>query len=105
MKEKAAEYKAKYYGDALKDGDWIYEGASGEAFNLLLTLEILAEQRGIKNLRAFGSDYLTESVEVAGKLFEAQSKVNPWIKKGKFCQGDSTGKCRYCLPTSLGTIF
>ena len=99
MKEKAAEYKAKYYGDALEDGDWIYEGASGEAFNLLLTLEILAEQRGIKNLRAFGSDYLAESVEVADKLFEAQSKVNPWIKKGKFCQGDSTGKYHSCLST------
>ena len=97
MKEKSAEYKAKYYGDALEDGDWIYEGASGEAFNLLLTLEILAEQRGIKNLRAFGSDYLAESAKVADKLFDAQSKVNPWIKKGKFCQGDSTGKYHYYL--------
>jgi hypothetical protein len=95
MKEEAAEYKAQFYGDALEDGDWIYEGASGEAFNLLLTLEILAEKRGIKNLRAFGSDYLAESAKVADKLFEAQSMAHPWIKKGKFCQGDSTGKFHF----------
>ena len=100
MKKKAAEYKAKYYGDALEDGDWIYEGASGEAFNLLMTLEILAEKRGIKNLRAFGSDYLEESAKIADKLFEAQSIANPWIKKGKFCQGDSTGKYYCCLLSS-----
>ena len=101
MKEKAAEYKAQHYGDALEDGDWIYEGASGEAFNLLLTLEILAEKRGIKNLRAFGSDYLAESAKVADKLFEAQSLAHPWIKKGKFCQGDSTGKYHF-VALSLG---
>jgi len=90
MKQYSTEYKAKYYGDALKNGDWIYEGASGEAFNLLMTLEILKEERGIENLRAFGSDYLAESAKVADELFTAQAEANSWILKGKFCRADST---------------
>lgn len=90
MKQHSTEYKAKYYGDALKNGDWIYEGASGEAFNLLMTLEILKEERGIENLRAFGSDYLAESAKVADELFTAQAEANSWILKGKFCRADST---------------
>uniref|UniRef100_A0A7S4IDD9 Methyltransferase domain-containing protein n=1 Tax=Odontella aurita TaxID=265563 RepID=A0A7S4IDD9_9STRA len=90
QKKKATKYKAKAYGDNLLSGDLIYEGACGEGFNLLLTIEILKEQRGIENLTAFGSDYLAASAEVASKLFSTQANAQDWIRTGQFCQGDST---------------
>ena len=90
MKKMATEYKASAFGDNLKSGDSIYESACAEGFNLLMTIEILKERRGIENLIAFGNDYLSASAAVADKLFDKQASTIDWIHKGVFCQGDSS---------------
>lgn len=90
-KDMAREFRAQIFGNELKDGDIIYEGAGAEGMNLLMTFEILYEERGIKDLVAYGSDYLNEFVSVANKLWDVQSRANgDWFKRGRYCQGDST---------------
>ena len=90
-KNMATDFRAHIFGNELKDGDIIYEGAGAEGMNLLMTLEILHEERGIKNLVAYGHDYLNEFVSVANTLWDEQSKANgDWLKFGRYCQGDST---------------
>ena len=90
-KNMARDFRAEIFGNELKDGDVIYEGAGAEGMNLLMTLEILHEERGIKNLIAYGSDYLNEFVSLANKLWDVQSRANgDWLKRGRYCQGDST---------------
>lgn len=84
MKVKAKKFKVEAFGANLQPGDVIYESAMGEGFNLLLTLEILDEELGLKDLHAMGNDYLAESVEIARNVFETTGR------NGTFCRGDST---------------
>jgi len=132
MKHQATPYKAAYFGSLLVDHAphetptvlrsshtnqtttqppnysrdqslAIYESASGQGLNLLLTLEILQEQWGITNVTLYGNDYLPESVHVARTILQQeqenstrtvdpqlQSDHEPWYQIGALCQGDST---------------
>ena len=90
-KEQVRDIRASLFGDEVQDGDIIYEGAGAEGLSLLMTLEILKEERGITGLTAYGHDYFMPFVEIANKLFDAQVSVNgSWMKRGRYCQGDST---------------
>jgi hypothetical protein len=71
----------------LRDGDSVYESASGIGLNLYQTLEILQEVKGIESLVLYGNDYLDISVEKSNQLYD-QAPPHGAIK-GQFCQSDS----------------
>jgi SAM-dependent methyltransferase len=81
-------WKSTRYLD-LKDGDHIYESACGIGLNLVMTLEILNEVKGLENLVVYGNEYVPESVDVAHKLM-TQGILPAKGQMGEICQGDST---------------
>ena len=81
-------WKHAYFGNVIQNGDAIYESASGQGLNLLLTLEILHEQVGLSNITVYGNDYLESSVALSHQLLNYAHE--PWFHKGVICQGDST---------------
>ena len=76
----------------LKDGDHIYESACGIGLNLVMTLEILNEVKGLKNLVVYGNEYVPASVNVAHMLMTpGNNNILPANgQMGEICQGDST---------------
>ena len=57
VKASLYDWKAKQYAPYLQDGSTIFESAAGIGLNLYMTLEILYEAKGIKNLRVYGNEY------------------------------------------------
>jgi hypothetical protein len=71
----------------VRDGDSVYESASGIGLNLYQTMEILHEAKGIESLVLYGNDYLDISVEKSNLLYDQAPPRG--ATKGRFCQGDS----------------
>ncbi|KAL7564950.1 hypothetical protein ACA910_010344 [Epithemia clementina (nom. ined.)] len=104
MQEMAWSFKSFYFGQALQSGNHVYESASGQGLNLLLTIEILEACCNITNLTIHGNDYLAESVHVAQRIYQQEQEsymaeavertgarpTEPWFHVGTFCQADST---------------
>jgi len=88
MKRDTAPFKRAYFGNVVQSGDHIYESASGQGLNLLMTVENLYEQDGVANLTLHGNDYLEQSVAVAHRLYDQEAQ--PWFDVGHVCPGDST---------------
>ena len=86
-KSKLSDWKISKFS-SLKSGDSIYESATGLGTNLALTLEILEETKGIKNLKIYGNDMIESSVKRTKDLFTKNNIAGSTI--GQFCRGDST---------------
>ena len=54
----------------VEGGYTIYESMAGIGLNLYLTLEILYEVKGVKNIRVYGNDYKALSAEKDNKMFD-----------------------------------
>jgi len=87
VKKSFREIKKVVYVKHLKNGDKLYESACGVGLNLIMTLEILAEQN-ITNIEVYGNDYLEKSVQSANYYLSHEAPAG--TKKGQICQGDST---------------
>jgi hypothetical protein len=85
VKKSNYDWKSRMYD--VRDGDSVYESASGIGLNLYQTMEILHEVKGIESLVLYGNDYLDISVEKSNLLYD-QAPPSGAIK-GQFCQGDS----------------
>jgi hypothetical protein len=85
VKESQYSWKSRMYD--VRDGDSVYESASGIGLNLYLTMEILHEAKGIESLVLYGNDYLDVSVEKSNLLYNQAPPRGG--AKGQFCQGDS----------------
>ena len=85
VKKSNYDWKSKMYD--VRDGDSVYESASGIGLNLYQTMEILHEANGIKSLVLYGNDYLDISVEKSNLLYDRAPPRG--AIKGQFCQGDS----------------
>lgn len=81
-------WKSTRYLD-LKNGDHIYESACGIGLNLVMTLEILNEVKGLENLVVYGNEYVPESVDVAHMLM-TQGILPGKGQMGEICHGDSS---------------
>ena len=90
LKSLFKDWKLKAFGDNLSGNgnEKIYESACGSGFNLLLTLEILAEHRDMRSLEVHGSDYISSSVNFASQLLAAESPAGSSV--GHFCSADSS---------------
>jgi len=95
QKDLSRDWKIKHFA-SLKSGDTIYESACGMGLNLAMTLEILNEEHGIKNLVVYGNDYVEKSIEVANALFDNYAPAE--AKKGMLCRADSTNL--YFVPSN-----
>jgi len=82
-------WKSTRFPKNLKDGDTIYESACGIGLNLIMTLEILQEVKGVNNLIVYGNEYIESSANTSNKLLEA---LLPQLNatKGSICPADST---------------
>ena len=82
-------WKSTRFPKNLKDGDTIYESASGIGLNLIMTLEILQEVKGVNNLIVYGNEYLEKSANTSNLILDA---LLPSLNatKGSVCTGDST---------------
>ena len=88
VKASIYDWKASQIAPYLEDGYTIYESAAGIGLNLYLTLEILYEVKGVKNIRVYGNDYEALSAEKANKIFDEIPPAN--AKKGVICAADSS---------------
>ena len=80
-------WKRKAIIPYISPGDHVYESASGLGLNLLMTMEILQEERGDVPITIHGNDYLLSSTVRANSFLD---RVLPkHITKGDFCLGDS----------------
>lgn len=82
-------WKSTRFPKHLKDGDTIYESACGIGLNLIMTLEILQEVKGVNNLIVYGNEYLNRSAATANLVLDA---LLPPLNatKGSICTGDSS---------------
>jgi hypothetical protein len=85
VKESSYDWKSRMYD--VRNGDYVYESASGIGLNLYLTMEILHEAKGIESLVLYGNDFLDVSVEKSNLLYNQAPPRG--ATKGQFCQGDS----------------
>jgi hypothetical protein len=103
VKEGMRAWKTQFFLPHVRSGDRIYESAAGVGFNLLLTMELLAEAQAqpqdpwqtITNLTLYGNEYLPSSVTRANvllpRVFGALSHAAGLARLGQgICQGDST---------------
>ena len=88
VKNKSYHWKSTMFPPELNDGDSIYESACGIGLNLYMTLEILNEIKGLKDIVVYGNEYLPVSAEKANLIFDNAAPFNS--KKGIICPGDST---------------
>lgn len=72
----------------IHDNSTVYESACGIGLNLYMTLEILAEAKGLKNLVIYGNEFVPESVEVANSML-ASLELPSGGQMGKICPADS----------------
>ena len=102
VKQGMYEWKRRYFSD-LRDGSKIYESACGTGMNLFMTLEILEEVKGTKNLVVYGNEYVSESVQVATEI--ARSGALPANGRlGSICPGDSTN-LRHVPENSFDLVY
>lgn len=102
------EWKTSRFAQNLKDGDKIYESASGIGLNLVMTLEILQEaDAGIENLVVYGNDYSADSIRVAKELLIQQGGIlSPMHGQlGTFCRADSTKLHEFVPPNAFDLVF
>ena len=97
------DYVTKYFLPPLQrnDGGSIYESACGTAANLLMTLEIIAENR-VKNVTVYGSEYLGDSVTIARQMIKAHMPES--FHMGSICQADSTN-LEHVPSNSMDVVF
>jgi ubiquinone/menaquinone biosynthesis C-methylase UbiE len=91
MKRHLYAWKSKHFADNLNPGDSIYESACGLGLNLLMTIEILAETKGvesIENIRLYGNDFLSESASSAQTFLDLA--LTKEVRRESICTGDST---------------
>ena len=88
LKDAKVDWTLQSFLPSLRPGDSIYESACGVGFNLLMTLEILAERANLTGLRAYGSDYVPQSVAEARATLERHAPNGTAV--GNVCRGDST---------------
>ena len=88
VKASLYDWKAKQYAPYLQDGSTIFESAAGIGLNLYMTLEILYEAKGIKNLRVYGNEYEAVSAKKANQVFDEIPPAG--ATKGVICAADST---------------
>ena len=87
MKESLRGWKEEAFVPNLRDGDRVYESATGMGLNLLLTAEILASH-GIRNVTVYGNEYLERSTVLANRLWDLAEQAGV-AGKGRICRGDS----------------
>jgi len=82
-------WKSTRFPKHLQDGNTIYESACGIGLNLIMSLEILQEVKGVNNLIVYGNEYLAHSVNTSNLVLDA---LLPSLNatKGSVCTGDST---------------
>ena len=85
VKKSNYDWKSKMYD--LRDGDSVYESASGIGMNLYQMMEILHETKGIESLFLYGNDYLDISIEKSNLLYDRAPPHG--ATKHQFCQADS----------------
>jgi len=88
IKSNYIEWKVQAFAD-VKSGDWIYESAAGLGLNLLMTAEILEQEKGVRDLVLFGNEYVEQSVMIAKKLHDSHKMFPSSTIMGQFCPGDS----------------
>jgi hypothetical protein len=82
-------WKSTRFPKNLNDGDTIYESACGIGLNIIMTLEILKEVKGVNNLIVYGNEYIPSSVNTSNRVLE--SLLPPLnATKGSICAADST---------------
>lgn len=101
-KDLMTDWKVRMFGDNLRSGDSIYESACGVGLNLLMTLEILAEERGIHNLTVYGNEYIRKSARAAAKILEGESPEGTSL--GSICAADSTN-LSFVPPDSMDLVY
>jgi len=101
-KDEMYSWKASRFAE-LKDGDTIYESASGLGLNLVMTLEILHEMKNVSNLVVYGNEYVAESVKTSNRLME-EGILPAGGRKGRICQGDS-GNISWVPSNSFDLVY
>ena len=82
-------WKSTRFPKNLNDGDTIYESACGIGLNIIMTLEILKEVKGVNNVIVYGNEYLPASANTSNRVLDA---LLPTLNatKGSICAADST---------------
>ena len=83
------DWKVKYFGEHLRNNSTIYESGCGTGLNLFMTLNILHEAKGLKNLVVYGSDFSGSRVKVANEIGE-RNAFPAGGRLGSICPGDAT---------------
>jgi hypothetical protein len=96
-------WKSTRFPKHLEDGNTIYESACGIGLNLIMTLEILQEVKGINNLYVYGNEYIPSSANASNKILDA---LLPDLNatKGSVCAADSTN-LHYIPSHSFDLVF
>lgn len=97
------DYITEYFVPPLQqnDGGSIYESACGTAANLLMTLEIIAEN-GVRDVTVYGSEYVADSVTIARQMLDVHMPGGFHV--GSICQADSTN-LEHVPSNSIDVVF
>ena len=89
VKQGMYHWKSSRFPKNLKDGDTIYESACGIGLNLVMTMEILQEVKGVNNIIVYGNEYIPSSANTSNKILDA---LLPQLNatRGSVCAADST---------------
>ncbi|CAB9498022.1 expressed unknown protein [Seminavis robusta] len=96
-------WKSTRFPKNLKDGDSIYESACGIGLNLIMTLEILQEVKGVNNLMVYGNEYIPSSANASNRILDSLLP-NLNATKGSVCAADSTN-LQFIPSNSFDLVF
>lgn len=96
-------WKSTRFPKNLKDGNRIYESACGIGLNIIMTLEILQEVKGVTNLIVYGNEYIPSSANTSNKILDA---LLPPLNatRGSVCAADSTN-LNHVPANSMDLVF
>lgn len=104
LKERKYDWKARHFA-SLTNGSRIFESACGLGLNLFMTLEIMHEMTGLRDITVYGNEYISENAAKANSmlqvLFKNQSVGN---MVGGICQADSTD-LSWVSPDQMDLVF
>jgi hypothetical protein len=97
------EFKSQYFAPYLRDGDTIFEFASGNGLNLYMTLEILKEVKGIEHLIVYGNSKDNDDKEVAKAVFDHNAPAHG--RTGIFCSEKNMTRMEFIPSDSFNLVF
>ena len=96
-------FKFKYFAPYLRDGDTIFECASGNGLNLYMTLEILKEVKGIEHLIVYGAEKDQEQAQISRAVFDQNPPAH--ARKGIICSDQNMTRMDSIPSDSFNLVF